>query len=143
MIKNKFLFYFLSFTWGLLMTLIGCTAALVLIIMGYKPKKWGYCYYFEVGQNWGGVELGIFFITSKNPTTHTKNHEHGHAIQNCWFGMLMPFIVSIPSAARYWYRYYLVHRKQKDWTELPEYNSIWFEGMATSLGNNFIEWLGE
>lgn len=105
MIRNKFLFYFLSITWGCIMTLIGAIVALALIITGHKPKKWGYCWYFEVGKsNWGGMELGPFFLCNKNPSERIKNHEHGHGHQNCILGPLMPFIVCIPSAVRYWLR---------------------------------------
>jgi hypothetical protein len=72
MIRSKSLFYFLSFTWGLPMTLIGYIVATVLRAIGYKPKKWGYCYYFEIGKYWGGVNFGPIFLTSKNSSTHTK-----------------------------------------------------------------------
>ena len=137
---NKFLFYFLSFTWGLPMTLIGCLVAVVLLVLGYKPKKWGWCWYFEVGENWGGVELGIFFLTNKNPSVNIKNHEHGHGLQNCVFGFLMPFIVCIPSAVRYWYREYLVLSGRKKSYELPDYDSVWFERDASTLGTEFIVW---
>ena len=102
---NKFLFYFLSFTWGCIMTVIGAIAAMVLIMAGYKPKKWGCCWYFEVGNGrWGGVNLGLVFVCNKNPSEHIKNHETGHAIQNCVFGPTMPFVIFIPSFVRYWYR---------------------------------------
>lgn len=140
MIRNKFLFYFLSFTWGLPMTLIGCLAAAILLAIGYKPKKWGYCYYFEVGENWGGVELGFIFITNKNPSEHIKSHECGHGLQNCMFGFLMPFVVCIPSATRYWYREYLVRSGKKKYSELPDYDAAWFEYQATTLGTKFIDW---
>ena len=142
MIRNKFLFYFLSFTWGLPMTLVGCLAAAVLLLIGYKPKKWGYCYYFEVGDDWGGVELGFIFIANKNPSEHIKSHELGHGLQNCMFGFLMPFIVCIPSATRYWYREYLVRSGKKTYSELPDYSSIWFEGQADKFGCKFMEWYG-
>ena len=137
---NKFLFYFLSFTWGLPMTLIGCLVAAVLFVLGCKPKKWGWCWYFEVGENWGGVELGIFFLTNKNPSVHIRNHEHGHGFQNCIFGFLMPFIVCIPSAVRYWYREYLVLSGRKKAYELPDYDSVWFERQASTIGTEFIIW---
>ena len=101
---SKFKFYLLSFTWGLPMTLIGCLVALVLLITGHKPKKWGYCYYFEVGECWGGSEFGAFFICDKNSGEYIKNHEFGHGLQNCYWGFLMPFVVCIPSAYRYWLR---------------------------------------
>ena len=134
---NKNLFYFLSFTWGVPMTLIGCIAAIILIIMGYRPKKWGYCYYFEIGKGWGGINLGIFFITSNNPTEHTKSHEHGHGLQNCFFGPFMPFIVCIPSAIRYWYRKI---RNQIGNPCKTNYDDIWFEFDASKRGEKFIAW---
>jgi hypothetical protein len=83
------------------MTLVGVVAALFLVVTGHKPKKHGLCYYFEVGKGWGGVNLGIVFITAANPSEHTKNHEHGYALQNCIWGPLMPFVIALPSAAIY------------------------------------------
>lgn len=101
---SKPLFYILSVTWGCILTTIGALVSLILLILGYKPKKWNYCYYFEVGENWGGIELGMFFVTDKSSGIRIKNHEHGHGIQNCYLGVFMPFIVCIPSAIRYWLR---------------------------------------
>ena len=132
---NKFTFYLLSFTWGLPLNLVGAIVALAMIITGHKPQKWGYCYYFEVGENWGGLELGIFFLTNKNPSNHTKNHEHGHAIQNCYWGFLMPFVISIPSAIRYWYRIIRTKRGRRNKTK---YDSVWFESQASKWGTELI-----
>lgn len=134
---NKFLFYLLSFTWGLPMTLVGCIVALALLITGHKPKKYGYCWYFEVGNNWGGLELGITFLTDKTPSEHTKIHEMGHGLQNCYWGLLMPFVICIPSAIRYWYRELKYYRKGK--TPPTKYSDIWFEHQADILGENFIK----
>lgn len=134
---KKFPFYLLSFTWGLPMTLLGSVVALILIVAGYKPKRWGYCYYFELGNDWGGLELGVFFLKGKNNSDYTKNHEHGHAIQNCYFGFFMPFIVSIPSAMRYWYREI---RSKMGLENKTAYDDIWFEGHATKIGTEFIQW---
>lgn len=141
--KQKALFYILSFTWGLPMTLIGLIVALVLICTGHKPKKWGGCWYFNVGGSWGGLELGAFFLTDGIDNKHVKNHEFGHAIQNCVLGPLMPFLVSIPSAIRYWYR---TIRENLGLRNETAYDAIWFEGSATRLGNGYIsKWnsLGE
>ena len=128
---SRITYYILSFTWGLPMTLIGLVVSAVLLLLGYKPKRYGWTYYFEVGENWGGVELGLCFVCNKGASSRTKAHEFGHSIQNCYFGPLMPFIVSIPSAVRYWYREWQMHRGK---TDLPPYDSIWFEGQATSIG---------
>lgn len=140
MIRNKFLFYLLSFTWGLPLTLVGCVVAIVLLITGHKPKKWGYCYYFEIGKNWGGLELGPFFLVNKDASNHIKNHEHGHAHQNCIWGILFPFVIAIPSATRYWYREWLVRSGRKKYSELPHYDSVWYEGEATEIGTTFMYW---
>lgn len=125
---SKTKFYTLSFTWGLPLTLVGCLVAAALIVIGYQPTKWKHCLHFEVGERWGGVNFGPVFITDKNPTIKTRNHEFGHGIQNCYYGFLMPFIVSIPSAIRYWYRALTPNIKH------TPYDSIWFEKQATELG---------
>ena len=134
---NKFKFYLLSFTWGLPMTLIGCVAAFVLRSLGYKPTKYGYCYHFEIGQRWGGINLGFFIITDDTPSEHTKAHEHGHAYQNCYWGFLFPFAVAIPSAVRYWYRELKYNRKGQ--TPTTQYDDIWFEGDATKRGAELLK----
>ena len=131
---NRKLFYILNFTWGLPMTLIGGIACLVLIGCGKLPTVHGGCLCFTVGKNWGGVSLGLVMIVSERATENTKNHELGHALQNAVYGVFMPFIVSIPSAVRYWYR------RGKDPATLPPYDAVWFEGQATEWGNQFIRY---
>ena len=123
---KTFLFYFFSLTWGLPMTLFGALTALALVIFGHKPKLWRGCIYFEVGKSWGGLEMGLFFLVHRGASAHLKNHEFGHGIQNCILGPLMPFLVSVPSAIRYWYRKF---REPQ-----TEYDSIWFERWASRLG---------
>lgn len=120
------------------MTLVGCVVAIVLNIVGYRPNgRYGYCLVFEVGDNWGGLNLGPVAIVCKNCGVHILNHEHGHAIQNCWFGPLMPFIVCLPSAIRYWYRE--LRYLRKGLVPPTTYDSMWFEGQATRVGTKFIE----
>ena len=129
---DKSIFYLLSFTWGLPLTLVGLIVGIGLMIAGKKPERWGACWYFKVGKNWGGVNFGLIFLTDDTPSEHRKNHEHGHAIQNCYFGLLMPFIVCIPSAARYWY--FKLKYVRKGLTPPTAYDSAWFEGDASKLG---------
>jgi hypothetical protein len=137
----KPIFYFLTFTWGLPFTLLGLIAALFLGIRGYKPQKHGYCYYFEVGENWGGINLGLFFIVNKGSHAAIRNHEHGHAVQNCYLGPLMLIIVALPSLIRSRYRVYLTEKKGVPPSTLPPYDSIWFEGQATHLGEEIMEYI--
>ena len=133
---KKFLYWSTSLTWGVLMTLIGLLAALALLVTGHKPHKFGYTFYFKVGKSWGGLNLGAIFITDSTPSEHTLCHEHGHGLQNCFFGVLFPFLIGIPSAMRYWYRE--IKRKRDPACYLPPYESIWFEGQATRLGLKFL-----
>lgn len=134
---NKSKFYTLSFTWGIVMSLIGCIVAVGLLITGYKPQSFGYCWRFEVGNGWGGVSLGPVIITSKNPSKNTIAHEHGHAIQNCEFGPFM-IIVSVMSFGRYWYRELKYHKNGL--TPPTAYDDAWYEGQASAIGTEFIDW---
>lgn len=132
---RKILFYVLSCTWGIIMTVIGAVAAIILKARGYVPKKHGWCYHFEYGYGWGGVNLGIVMITSIAPSDHTKNHEHGHALQNCIWGPLMPFVIALPSAIRYHRR----NKQQKQGMKLEPYDSVWYEADATKRGNALMD----
>ena len=135
------IFYFLTFTWGLPFTSLGLIAAIILRIRGYKPKKHGYCYYFEAGENWGGINLGLFFIVNKGSRKDIRDHEHGHAVQNCYLGPFMLIVVALPSLIRSRYRVYLTEKKGVDVRTLPPYDSIWFEGQATRLGKEIVEYI--
>ena len=126
---SAFVFYLLSFTWGLPVTLAGAFAALFMRIIGAKCSRVGNCVCFEYGRGWGGFSLGIFIFTEEGAGKKTKWHEHGHGLQNCVYGPFMIFLVSIPSAVRYWYR-----RLKKDKTKLRPYDGIWFESQATRMG---------
>lgn len=125
-------FWSLSLTWGIIMTAIGFIATKVLNIMGYKTEPNLYGYRTKFGKGWGGIDLGPYCIVSEDAGQHTWNHEFGHAIQNCYFGPLFPFIVAIPSACRYWH--FMEERKKGRGDQLPAYDDAWFEGQATKLG---------
>lgn len=134
-IKFKPLFYFIQFTWGIVMNLIG---VIVYLILSFKhPKfKFGNSLGVVVGENWGGLSLGIFIFCGKNNITHhLKCHESGHGIQNLFMGPLFPFLVGIPSVIRYWYRELKYYRKGR--SPKTFYDSIWFEGQATKLGTKY------
>lgn len=133
------LLWIASLTWGLPLTLVGLLATITLLITGHKPKRFHQCIYFTVGHNWGGVNFGPVFIVDNYASEKTWRHECGHGLQNIMLGPLMPFVIAIPSAIRYWYRVYLVKKKKKANYELPPYDSIWFEGWATKLGDKYYK----
>ena len=134
---SKKIYWALSLTWGLPMTLLGLTIAIVLLCCRKKPYRHMYGYVFTVGENWGGLNMGPITLVDKYAGPRTLNHEFGHSIQNCYLGPLMPFLVAIPSAVRYWYREWLIRSGRKKARELPSYDSVWFEGTATSIGNKY------
>ena len=138
-VKYEWLWWVIQFTWSLPMTLIGCIVAFVLICCKKKPVKYGWCYCFELDVDWG-LELGIFFIAPIG-SKGTKNHEHGHAIQNIYLGPFAVTVVSLPSCIRFWIReiIYKINPKKR----LKPYDSIWFEGQASRSGKAFIDSLNK
>lgn len=137
---NKSLYFILSCTWGLPLTLMGCIVALALRIIGIKPKRFLYGFYFPIA-NGCGFNIGPISIVDKDPDTNHLKHEFGHSIQNCFFGPFIFFLVIIPSVTRFWYREYLVRVKKYEYRELPPYDSTWFEGTATQLGEKYLQHL--
>lgn len=131
---NKPLFYILNLTWGLPLTAVGALVSLVLLCAGFKPKRHGGCIYFNLPGNWGGLEMGLFFLSDGEDSYYINCHEYGHAIQNMIFGPLMIPLVTLPSIIRYWY---FVWREKRGKTNKP-YDSIWFEGQATNWGYGTI-----
>ena len=93
----------MSFTWGIIMSVIGSLVTLVLLILGNKPHRYRCAWYFTIGESWGGINLGPCFIVG-NRNTSVIPHEYGHGIQNCIFGPLFPFIIALPSLIRAGYR---------------------------------------
>lgn len=135
-VKTAFL-WVMSWAWGVLMTSIGAIAALFLLVTAHKPKQFHGLVYFEVGKNWGGFNCGPFFFVCSNHSLHTKQHESGHGLQNIMLGPVMP-IISVWSAIRYWSRRIIVATGKKKESDLPPYDSIWFEGWATRLGEKYF-----
>lgn len=135
-VKYKWLWWVIQCTWSLPMTLIGAIVALCLRVFGKKkPVKYGWCYCFELDVKWG-LELGVFFIAPKKSKA-TKNHEHGHAIQNIYLGPFAVSCVSLPSCIRFWIRE--LKMKKHPEIKLEPYDSIWFEGQASKSGKAFIK----
>lgn len=135
---KKTLYYLLSFTWGIIMTAIGFLVGGVLTLFGHRAIKEGPCWCFIVGDNWGGVSLGPVMLMSpaNYAAGRTVGHEFGHSLQNCVWGPLFPFVVAIPSAARYWAREF---QRNKGTPPTTDYDAIWFEGQATEWGDKYFD----
>ena len=135
------LMWFVRLTWGILDTLIGLVA---FLIFSFKIKKIRYIantFVIQVdvgvGGEWG-FEGGMF-IFSNTPDifdpTEFLYHEFGHTWpQLLPFGPLHPFVVCLPSMIRFWVRNW----KAAHGKELPDYDSVWFEGTATRWGTKWF-----
>jgi len=97
------LFYIGQFTWGLVLNLVGLLVALGMLITGHRPYYCAPYIYFRTKWNFGGLELGVFFIIGDR-CDGCALHEMGHAFQNLMFGPFTPLVVNLPSAYRYWLR---------------------------------------
>ena len=138
---NKSLYYILNCTWGCIMTFIGAVVALALLCVGKKPQRHAGSIYFNVGKSWGGVELGCFSLTDSNNSTHAKNHEFGHSLQNCLWGPLFPFVVCIPSAIRYWLREFKTQTGKYIYATILSSSIIILGGGLAVIGNFVATWL--
>ena len=138
LVLKRILFYILSFTWGGLMSIIGLFVLLVTLPFGKFGVYHGRIYK-RIGKHWGGVELGCFFLCDQTCSESTMAHEAGHGLQNCIWGPLMPFVICIPSAVRYWYREIIYRTNREKYRKLPDSDAIWFEGQATKWGLKYVK----
>jgi hypothetical protein len=136
-------FWLYSWLWGTIMTLLGAIIFGVLRLFGYKPERNQYGYVIIIGKpGWGGISFGPFSLVSPSAGQYTKDHEFGHALQNCVFGPVMIFI-GLASAIRYQYREFLHRVKKVSYYDMPDYDSIWFESQATRWGEYYRKNLKE
>ena len=111
--------------------------ALVLLVAGVRARRYGRIIVFEPEKIRWGVSFGMFAIVGKPCGDLTKAHEHGHAVQNIYLGPFMPFIVSVPSAVRFWTRAFRTGVRKK--RPRTDYDGIWFEGSATATGRALMK----
>lgn len=140
LMRHMWLYYILNYTWGIVMTLIGwLTMFFCWMLLSLDVERYGPSHYVSVGDNWGGLELGVCFLVANNMgeewTLHTKRHEMGHSFQNAVLGPFAILLVAIPSACRYWYQ--IIARKRGKAFPADWYDSVWFEGSATQAGEEY------
>ena len=128
-VMKRWQFYLLSFIWGFDLSFLGAILTGILMLCGKTVVKNQYGYACLIGKHWGGFTLGPFTFVCEDADEDLLAHEFGHSLQNCYFGNFQ-VIITLMSAVRWWWR----HIKK---TNLPAYDSIWFEGTATYLGNYY------
>lgn len=122
------MYYLIQWTWGILANILGAIIFLFAAAAKWPIQRYRRAVQILVPWNFGGLSLGMFILRGA-ANDSVLPHEYGHTIQNLRFGPLYLFAIGIPSAIRYWKREFT-----KDKSNLPLYDSIWFEGQATKLG---------
>ncbi len=130
-------FYFIQWTWGLPVNLVG----LIVFLWYAKVKKcpyqrFGYSFITYMPWNAGGLSLGLFIFMkdkhiSKRWTYNTRIHEYGHTWQCLLLGPLYYPIIAIPSAV--WCNFFGWFRKKYD----VSYFSLYCEKWANAWGVRF------
>lgn len=136
-ITDKRKFYLLSLTWGLPMNLAGCIIAGAMLISGHRMRRFGPCFFFEHGRNWGGLSWGMFIVVNEGAGNGLLSHELGHAMQNCKFGFFMPLLVGLPSSFRYWTR--RIRTRIFKRPPKTDYDAVWFEAQASAVGQAYMQ----
>lgn len=157
---KKFIFsigyWLLHMTWGIITFIPGLFTFIVFLILKSDIKTFKYSVVVSTDLMHGcGFSLGPFIFVAKDceNSIDTLSHEHGHGIQTLFFGPLMIFIVSIPSAIRFWFRDFQLNSLAKklkndeitldEYTDFlttrPKYDDIWFEHQATQIGKILIK----
>lgn len=129
---NKFqpsrtLFYILSFTWGIILSIFGLVASLTLRALGHHwhPNQYGYVIF--LGKNsWGGFTLGPFSFVCPDATPELLTHEAGHSYQNIILGPFM-ILLTLVSIVHYWISCFVPSVNE-------HYYDFWIEANATKLG---------
>ena len=143
LMKHMWLYYILNYTWGAIVTIIGWLVfGFINLFMKKRiveKGKFGPSHYAIFGDNWGGLNLGIAFVLADNMgdewTLHTKCHEMGHSFQNAIWGPFSIFLILIPSYIRYWYQ----NSRSSKGKDNTDYDAIWFEGNASTIGEIYYE----
>lgn len=128
----RFLFYFVQFTWGLTVNLIGGIGYL-LLSKKCRQERFQNAFITYVPGNWGGVSLGLFIFMAEGReegwTRNTKIHEYGHTIQCLLLGPLYWIVVALPSVI--WCNCFDGYRKKNN----VSYYKLYCESWANKWGS--------
>ncbi len=141
-----FAMWFVRLTWGILDTLIGLVIFLVFlprkVRIGYVANTIVMQVKQKPGEGGWGVSGGLFIVSNTDgiwTRDYLLFHEWGHTWpQLLALGPLHPFLVSIPSIIRFYWRDRMTRAGKG--ADLPTYDSAWFEGTATVWGTKWFIW---
>ena len=132
-----FLFYFVQWTWGLTVNLVGWIAFTICTkIKCYRWQHFGYAKIVYMPWNAGGLSLGLYIFVKDNHknkrwTYNTRIHEYGHTWQCLLLGPLYWVVIALPSVI--WCNCF---RKYREKNNVP-YAALYCEGWANAWGEKF------
>lgn len=136
---KRFLFYFVQWTWGLPVNLVGGIAFLICTkILHRRYQRFGYAFITYLPWNQGGLSMGLFiFMKDNHPkkkwTYNTRIHEYGHTWQCLLLGPLYYLVIAIPSAV--WCNFFEGYRRKNN----VSYYKLYCEGWANAWGQKFTK----
>ncbi len=134
---KAFLFYFVQWTWGLPVNIIGWIAFIICTkVKGYRWQHFGYAKIVYMPWNAGGLSMGLFIFIkdqhkSKKWTHDVRIHEYGHTWQCLLLGPLYYIVIAIPSVI--WCNCFAGYRKKHN----IAYGKLYCEGWANAWGRKF------
>lgn len=130
----NFLFYFVQWTWGLPVNLVGAIIYLFFTkVKGCRWQRFGYSRIVFVPWNAGGLSMGLFIFVKANHknktwTYNTRIHEYGHTWQCLLLGPLYYIIIAVPSMI--WCNCFEGYRKKHN----VSYYKVYCEAWANAWG---------
>ncbi len=134
---KDFLFYFVQWTWGLVVNAVGWLAFTICTkIKGYRWQHFGYAKIVYVPWKGGGLSMGLFiFMKDQHPsrewTYNCRIHEYGHTWQCLLLGPLYYIVIALPSVI--WCNCFAGYRKKNN---VP-YSKLYCEAWANAWGQKF------
>ena len=133
---NKFLYYFLQLTWGIIQNILGFLIYIFLFLK--NPRRIRGNFFNSKVITWhlqGSAGIGMFIFLSDR-SSHFKRvlvHEYGHTIQSCILGPFYLLVIGIPS-------FIWAHNKRFERNRirgLYRYSSFYPERWANYLGEKY------
>lgn len=95
-IAKTILIAIISWTWGIIATLMGFVCFIATFSFGKVRWEKGHPFVL-IGNYWGAFTLGWFTIMDSQIESRVFAHETGHTIQNCILGPLSLIVIALPS----------------------------------------------
>lgn len=127
---NKFLFYLIQFTWGIIQNLIGFFVFMFFKIFmgGNFKRRYKNAFVCEALRLKGGVSLGCFIIINNSNDNYTLNHEYGHTLQSLILGVFYLLVIGLPSLI--WAAFFENYRKKNKINYYSFYTEKWANKLA-------------